>query len=239
MTCDRVEAQLSALIDNELNPKTSAELNRHLEACPSCARTYREMKAMVSASAELEPLAPPDRLFPEILRTARNLQPRPKFAPRQIGWVLVPALATAVLMLVLFPRNPAPNPTIAQPKAAPSLAATGPVARETLPVVAARPTPKSRPSAPKAGVYSEASTAVATIPAARAPVMLVTAEQPLEPVVEGESPAASSLREVRQALEEIEAAMYRNPGNPQVQRAYQATYRKGLELRDRYLLGAR
>ena len=47
------------------------------------------------------------------------------------------------------------------------------------------------------------------------------------------------MRSIQQALEEIEAAMQENPGNTQVQVAYRVTYQKGMELRQRYVLGAR
>jgi hypothetical protein len=53
------------------------------------------------------------------------------------------------------------------------------------------------------------------------------------------SEVIASLRNVQQALEEIEAALRQNPGNVQVQVAYRVTYQKGMELRQRYVLGAR
>ena len=105
MTCERIEEHLSELIDNELDPQTAEEVNRHLANCPVCHNEFEELRLIVQQSAVLEQLDPPDHLYWTIRNKARSAQPRSRFVPRKIGWVLVPALATAALMLLLFPRN--------------------------------------------------------------------------------------------------------------------------------------
>jgi len=42
MTCETVQAELSALADGELALEAAAEVQRHLEACQACAGAYSE-----------------------------------------------------------------------------------------------------------------------------------------------------------------------------------------------------
>jgi len=235
MTCERVEEQLSALIDNELDPEAKAEVLGHFRDCRPCARAYEELKLLVSASAELEPLAPPDRLFLDIRRQGRGLQRQPWVTWKQIGWVLVPAAATVVLMLVALPRSPAPGRQKAKiPVPEPTVATVQPEAEE--PLVTA-PTPEvrmvsSRPRSRAGSVMTRTLPSPKNRAPVPVPVVTVVSQQPT-------ADAITSLRDIQQALEEIEAALHRNPGNPQVLNAYRVTYQKAEQLKDRYLLGAR
>jgi len=246
MTCERVEALLSALIDQELDSKTSSEVEQHLRACASCAETLRELRLMVQASAELEPINPPDRLYGDIRRKIRNLQHRPRFAPSRIGWVFIPALATAVLMLVIFPRHPAtarfePSATIAAAPPAETMTdgadAAVPVPRtpERSEPAAARPRVRSesRSAAPVYAARAEITPAVLTL-ASSTPANPAGHDAQLVLAAGGGDEVVASLRGIQQALEEIEAALQRNPGNQQVLAAYQATYAKGREIQSRY-----
>jgi anti-sigma factor RsiW len=248
MTCERIEEHLSELIDNELDPQTAEEVNRHLANCPVCRNEFEELRLIVQQSAALEQLDPPDRLYWTIRNKARSGQPRPWFTPRRIGWVLVPALATAALMLMIFPRDhSAVRPkaeSVASSEPAMHTDTSGPLA---LAPVTSQPTPGSsgirRPESEVVRAAPARHEAIA-VPVAASPVMTVAAVQPVaSPVVTTRSQPTSeviaSLRNVQQALEEIEGAMQQNPGNVQVQVAYRVTYQKGMELRQRYVLGAR
>lgn len=255
MTCERVEEQLSALIDNELEPQTRAAITEHLRACPGCARLCRDLQLVARTSAELEFVAPPDHLYATIRRNVRNIQHRPRFAVPRIGWVLVPALATVVLMLVVFPREKASLPAasrVAQSDRGqavePSVAvAPEPSATEPAPspkAAATRvPRPRTRRPATVAGASTERRDLTSVQPRGEPDgsgmVRMVSAVAPAGPPAAPTADALSSLHQVQQALEEIEAALHQNPGNPQVVNAYRATYQKGVAIKDRYLLGAR
>lgn len=41
--CARIQRQLAAYVDQELNPQESSEVAEHLEVCASCMSEYREM----------------------------------------------------------------------------------------------------------------------------------------------------------------------------------------------------
>lgn len=259
MTCERVEEHLSELIDNQLDPRLTQAVKEHLASCPACAQAWHELSLLVKTSSELEPLVPPDRLYWDIRRQARNVQHRPWVASLRVGWVILPTLATLALMLVLFPRKPAPvQPmTGATPQAAeatqpqsPDLASAQP--EPSTPVAGAQPR-ATRRAASISGLRSSSRAPVVTAAAAPTrPTMtaqaigqtaaLVIPTAAVQPADLGSRPTdevMANLRDIQQAMEEIEAALQQNPGNAQVQAAYQAAYRKGQEIRDHYLLGAR
>jgi hypothetical protein len=244
MTCERVEELLSALIDQELDSVTSSEVEQHMRECSSCAATCRELKLLVQASAELEPINPPDRLFGDIRREIRNRQHRPRFAPLRVGWVLIPALATAVLMLVIFPRHPASARLETTPRQAmttqpsetpePAIAAAS---EASIPARSARRATRSRTASESYAVAARPATSTGSASEIRTAAVQLPAERTVLAAGAGDEVVAS-LRGIQQALEEIESALQRNPGNPQVLNAYHATYAKGREIQDRYA-GAR
>ena len=243
MTCERVEELLSALIDQELDSATSSEVEQHLRECSSCAATCRELKLLVQASAELEPINPPDRLFGEIRREIRNRQHRPRFAPFRVGWVLIPALATAVLMLVIFPRHPVsarletPLPAVAAQPSETSEPAIAAAPETPAPAHKATRSRTSSESRPAAEVRRSPAAPASSTPEIRTAAVELPADRTVLAAGAGDEVVAS-LRGIQQAMEEIESALQRNPGNPQVLNAYHATYAKGREIQDRYA-GAR
>lgn len=248
MTCERIEEHLSELIDNELDSPTAEEVNRHLATCSACRKEFEELRLIVRQSSALPLLEPPDRLYWTIRNQARSIPRRPWFAPRKIGWVLVPALATAALMLFLFPRNRTETVKADLYARAPATDTGRPVAPPGEPAIS-EPVPVARAEipppryAPRSERYSSPVRAEPEIiPVAAAPAMSAAVVQPISAPpqqLSANSEVLASMRSIQQALEEIEAALQENPSNPQVQVAYRITYQKGLELRQRYVLGAR
>jgi anti-sigma factor RsiW len=53
MECQKVRQQLSAWLDDELDPATGAALAAHLERCESCRREWQELMALESALGSL------------------------------------------------------------------------------------------------------------------------------------------------------------------------------------------
>ena len=248
MTCERIEEYLSGLIDNELDPQTAEAVDRHLATCSACRNEFEELRLIVQQSATLEPLEPPDRLYWTIRNKGRSAQHRPWFVPRKIGWVLVPALATAALMLALFPRNRTETAKADLYARAPAVDTGRPVTPPLEPAII-EPAPVARAETPaprrtpRLETYSSpVRREPAIVPVAASPVMRTAMVQPMSATPQqppANSDVLASMRSIQQALEEIEAAMQENPGNVQVQVAYRVTYQKGMELRQRYVLGAR
>ncbi len=51
MTCDAIQSQLTALRDGEIPPEAFAEAERHLAACPACAKMWAEFGAVRDMAA--------------------------------------------------------------------------------------------------------------------------------------------------------------------------------------------
>ncbi len=98
--CRRVRARLVELADGNPAESVSAELRRHLDTCPDCAReleTLREETGLLRGLAEPEP---PDGLEAGIMRRVRaagRAEPRPL-----ARLVLVRAGAVALFALGLL-----------------------------------------------------------------------------------------------------------------------------------------
>ncbi len=59
MNCHQMRIHISALVDQNLDPEQSAEVQQHLTSCPACAGFYREQLELTrwlqTESLELEP----------------------------------------------------------------------------------------------------------------------------------------------------------------------------------------
>lgn len=226
MTCEGIEGQLSALIDGDLDPKTKAAVQEHLQGCPDCRELLEDLQQIVRASQELPPISPPDWLYAAIRHQVHGQQTHRRAIIGRLGWVLIPAVATIVLLFVFMPRKQEVLPVESQP-----------VVIEQAPPTPVPPLPVAQPSAPRKKMVRPA---IRTSKVQPTTVSTPTVQTPVRPDDEHvPTDALVSLREIQQALEEIEAALQQNPGNAYVVRAYQLTYQKGVELRDAYLAGTR
>ena len=48
MNCDKIQIQLSEMIDGELAPELIDEVRSHLESCPECRKFYEKLRALDS-----------------------------------------------------------------------------------------------------------------------------------------------------------------------------------------------
>jgi len=99
-----VLARISAHLDDELDPVTSARVAEHLGQCRDCATALARMKSLQSAVREkAETFAAPDRLRARVGAMlgpdpARRPEPRPERRPR-LGWQSIFAWAGAAAMV--------------------------------------------------------------------------------------------------------------------------------------------
>ena len=93
MKCEEARRYLGPYLDSELDPKTSYEIARHLENCPSCAERFASEERVERAVArELrKPEAGDDELWKRALAGA---------APRR-RWRILASAAAAALVLAL------------------------------------------------------------------------------------------------------------------------------------------
>ncbi|HLF12443.1 MAG TPA: zf-HC2 domain-containing protein [Gammaproteobacteria bacterium] len=103
MTCTRIESELHAFIDGELDAARRRVLERHVGECPSCTKLLEEAKA-----ARRAPGVPPvERAAVRAGQTPAN--GRPGRPPRLVAAGFLGAFATSILTVVftgLWVRSP-------------------------------------------------------------------------------------------------------------------------------------
>jgi len=118
MTCERMRAMLSGLLDDELPVVESREVARHVESCAACRAEYDALRAARAAVRDhLPALAAPDLLRSRVvaaLHDARRTDAtraavpgRSGFWLRQIAAGLVIAVASSAVTRAVLHRSPA------------------------------------------------------------------------------------------------------------------------------------
>ncbi len=105
MNCEHVERALDDYLDGELAPAAAGALERHLDECPECARSYGGLIATVRELEALPAPQCPADLVPQVIERLEDLRVVERALPaHQVGWVLglAGAMMTA-LMLVMLP----------------------------------------------------------------------------------------------------------------------------------------
>jgi len=97
------EEVLSAYLDGDLGSETAGTTAEHLAECDVCRRSLAQVRAIRDAATGLEQLMPPDRVWSAIQERMRGSRARNRRLTR-LFWVGVPALAAALLVVVLAGR---------------------------------------------------------------------------------------------------------------------------------------
>jgi anti-sigma factor RsiW len=93
MECQKVQGQMSAWLDHELDEAAAAELTAHLQSCAACRREWHQLTALDTALGALAAPAPED-LAAKV--AARLRRPR-----RWSGWQSAALAACLVLGIAL------------------------------------------------------------------------------------------------------------------------------------------
>ena len=120
--CERYEADLSALLDGELDPAREEELRAHMETCDDCRLLYETFSLLHEDAQE-----PPADLAARIMDAVRseapdNITPMPKKKNRWIPWVAAAACFVVIVGALTIPRlssQKAPNTADAATRAVP------------------------------------------------------------------------------------------------------------------------
>jgi anti-sigma factor RsiW len=99
MRCRRSRRQLSAYLDDEVDPRPRASLESHLAACEACSAELARLKAQSAALAEADrvPELPPD-LWGRVLAALDEAERMP-WHQRHRGRLLRAACVTACVVL--------------------------------------------------------------------------------------------------------------------------------------------
>lgn len=111
MTCDKIVDLLSEYSAGELRAEQHQEVRLHLEACPGCDRTRRQLERTWALLGEFDELEPPPTFRAQVWERIRHEKP----APQSFwgwGWLTRAGLASLVGGLWLSrpstPDQPAP-----------------------------------------------------------------------------------------------------------------------------------
>ena len=108
------EEILSAYLDGDLESDEAGRVAEHVAECPVCRQALTQVRTIRDAASTLDQIVPSDRTWQVIQERIRAARSRPRLAPRLL-WVAVPALAAALLFVVLPGRvrqNSATRPGI-------------------------------------------------------------------------------------------------------------------------------
>ena len=97
------EEILSAYLDGDLESEAAGTTAEHLAECEVCRQSLAEVRAIRDAAPGMEQLVPPDRVWGAIQDRIRGSRTRSRQLTR-LFWVGVPALAAALLVVVLVGR---------------------------------------------------------------------------------------------------------------------------------------
>jgi anti-sigma factor RsiW len=108
MECQKVKAQLSAWLDQELDADVGAVLTAHLEGCEACRREWRELTALDAALSNLA--APvPSGLAEKVVAQVRRPHRRPGWQSAALAACLVLGIALGGTMARSFYGAATPN----------------------------------------------------------------------------------------------------------------------------------
>jgi hypothetical protein len=82
MTHEEIKIQLSALLDNELEPDEKRAVGEHLESCPECRREYSKLLKLKEVTSDMHYFDLPDRLRAGYWRGIYNRM------ERGTGWIV-------------------------------------------------------------------------------------------------------------------------------------------------------
>jgi anti-sigma factor RsiW len=112
MSCTRSRKEIEELVDGTLGRFREAELQQHLDQCPSCRALADDLLRIRDVAGTLEPLTPPDHVWLQIagrLRQEGRVQDQPRVAGRsQYVWLAIAAalvLAVGAALFLVIPRE--------------------------------------------------------------------------------------------------------------------------------------
>jgi hypothetical protein len=97
------EEILSAYLDGDLESEEAGRTAEHVAECPVCRRSLAQVRIIRDAAPETEQMVPPDRTWRAIQERIHGSGVRNRRLTR-LFWVGIPALAAALLVVVLAGR---------------------------------------------------------------------------------------------------------------------------------------
>jgi hypothetical protein len=107
MQCRRVEENLSAYIDNQLDTEDRIHIEEHLRTCQKCSLSLEELKKTIACVQKLEDVEPPPWLTQKVMGRIKGQAKAEKGILRKLFYPLhikipVEILATLAIVVVAF-----------------------------------------------------------------------------------------------------------------------------------------
>jgi len=94
MACDTIRDFLSAYADNELSVESAVEVERHLQACPSCRLLVEQRRRFAETIGRLYPRASMPPALEDRIRAAIATPAAPRY------WMSIVALAASLVLIL-------------------------------------------------------------------------------------------------------------------------------------------
>jgi len=127
--CHKNIELFSAQLDSLLFRGIEENLQKHLEDCRECRKTFQEMETIQKLLAGFDSTKPPDDFETGILKTAKEIMARkstPRYRFRYISYGLGSATLALVLFIAFFHPKPVPKTGLVTPPQASSKNALSP-----------------------------------------------------------------------------------------------------------------
>jgi hypothetical protein len=207
MTCDEVDGRLDDYADGSLPEGEFQEVELHLASCAACREQERRLRFILAQARALpHELAPSRDLWGGIAQRIEAAR-----RGRATWWLGLAAAAALVGLSVSLLRHEEPAPA--------SVSAPGPVTVMTVPVSRASLTPNGTNLGAAEQEYERAANELLAA--------LQDRRQSLSP--QTLASVESNLAVIDQALNEVRAALGRDPGNKDLTRMLVSAHRKRVD----------
>ena len=201
MTCPEVDDRLDDYVDGSLSEGEFQEVELHLASCPACRDAERRLRSVLAQARALpREVAPPRDLWAGIAERIQE-ERRSRF-PRWATWSLAAAAVLVMSASLALVHRTAPG----GPAPSPAFV-TAPAGLDPTSIGAAEQD------------YQQAAAALLAA--------LQERRQTLSP--EALASVEKNLAVIDQALDQVRAALGRDPGNPELTRMLVSTHRKKVD----------
>lgn len=212
MTCTEIQDRLNDYVDGALPEAAFQEMELHLAGCAECRAEERLLRTLLAQAAALSEERLPRRdLWPEIAVRLDGGALGPGLWSRGSTWTSLAAAATVVVILGVVLRGPDRH------RSEPGAGGQG---RGVVQPVSASP---EAGLGEAEGEYARATAELMAVIEAR--------RDSLPP--ETQAALTRNLETIDQALQEIRAALAKEPGNPQLNHLLASTHRKKVDVLQR------
>ncbi len=96
MKCEEVKINLPEYIDGKMDPEKMSEMEKHLQGCPSCNETYKELNSFLKFTSSFPEIEPPQGMKEEFMLMADLNEEKAKVMMIIPEWLKIAAVLVIV-----------------------------------------------------------------------------------------------------------------------------------------------